>query len=178
MKSPILINTNGVCLFICHSKTLPCKAVGMLLSILFLSCKSVFVMEFLCLTNTFLMYLCSCPCSNSLQNTWQASQSSYVWNCLVKEASFLLPCDEQGGKQPLPQGIYNKNFPVLWQNITALEMCARSAKGFTSILSERQSCSSDYDLLPLPLLQITFQNPSLRILVVNRPVSSDVPFSK
>lgn len=80
--------------------------------------------------------------------------------------------------QPLPQGIYNKNIAVLCQNITAIEMCARSAKGFASILAERQSCSSDYDLVPLPLLQITFQNPSLRILVVNRSVSSDVPFSK
>lgn len=80
--------------------------------------------------------------------------------------------------QPLPQGIYNNNIAVLCQNITAIEMCARSAQGFTSILAERQSCSSDYDLLPLPLLQITFQKPSLGILIVNRPVSSDVPFSK
>lgn len=104
-KSAILLNTNNVCLFICHSKTLPCKAVGMLLGILFLSCVSVFVMEFLCSTNAFLMYLCSCPCSNSLQNTWQASRSSYVWSCLVKEASFLLPCDEQRGKRSLcPRG--------------------------------------------------------------------------
>lgn len=80
--------------------------------------------------------------------------------------------------QPLPQGIYNKNIAVLCQNVTAIEMCARSAKGFTSILAERQSCSSDYDLLPLPLLQTTFQNPSLRILIVIRPVSSDVSPSK
>lgn len=168
-----------MCLFIYHSKTLPCKAVGMLLSILFLSCKSVFVMEFLCLTNAFLMYLCSCPCNSSLQNTWQASQNSYVWNCLVKR-SFISPpmWRIERETKPLPQGIYNKNIVVLCQNITAIEMCARSAKGFTSILAERQSCSSDYDVLPLPLLQTTFQNPSLRILIVNKPVSSAVPLSK
>lgn len=79
--------------------------------------------------------------------------------------------------QPLSQGIYNKNIAVLCQNVT-IGMCAMSAKDFTSILAERESCSSDYDLLPLPLLQITFQNPSLRILIVSRPVSSDVPFSE
>lgn len=46
--------------------------------------------------------------------------------------------------QPLPQGIYNKNIAVLCQNVTATEMCVRSAKGFTSILAEKQSCSSDW----------------------------------
>lgn len=50
----------------------------MLLSILLLLGKSVLVIVFLCLTNIFLMYLCSNACSNSLQNTWQASQNSYV----------------------------------------------------------------------------------------------------
>lgn len=36
--------------------------------------------------------------------------------------------------QPLPQGIYNKNIEALCQNVGAIEMCARSAEGFTSIL--------------------------------------------
>lgn len=101
VKSAIIINANSICLSFVIQKLCLVRLVDMLLSILFLSGKSLFVMEFLCLTNTFLMYLCSCPCSNSLQNIWQASQNSYVQNCLVKEASFLLPCDERRGKRSL-----------------------------------------------------------------------------
>lgn len=80
-RPAISINTSCVfasCPFASHSETLPCKAVGMLLSILFLLGKSIFAIEFLCLINIFVMYLCSNACSNSLQNTWQASQNSYV----------------------------------------------------------------------------------------------------
>lgn len=54
-------------------------------------------------------------------------------------------------------------------------MCARSAKGFTSISVLYSKTSSNYSLLPLPHVTIAFQVPSLKIMIVDRPLSPDVP---